>query len=474
MTLNPFFLQGSAREQFLVQDLINEQLKIYGIEVYYLPRRFLNIDKVLREVQSSQFSDNFIIEAYLDNYEGYAPGSDIMTKFGLRLKNEINLVISRERFEEFISPFLTAIQEGIGSGYYPNEEASITSRPREGDLIYFPLGERLFEIKRVEAEKPFYQLGKTYVYELLCELYEYENEDINTTIEEIDNTVQDEGYITTLTLEPIGTSGIATATLGGVGMIGEIILNDDGYNYTSTPTVTISASPTGNSEDNATAVAITTSVGGVKSIESIRITDPGFGYTSTNPPTVTITGGNGVGAAATATVVNNGVRSFTLSNVGSGYYTEPVVTISGPSVGQTATARVVLSGSGTISSLQLTNAGYGYTEAPTVTITGISTVGVGTYTIGETVTGSLSGTTARIKDISVVSGITTVTKLFVGSNSGQFSPGETIVGAASSAAYILSSYDNNSYEESYDINEEIETEADNILDFTESNPFGEY
>ena len=110
MTLNPFFLQGSAGEQFLVQDLINEHLKIYGIDVYYLPRKYLEIDDVLREVETSKFDDNFIIEAYLDNYEGYAPGSDLMTKFGLRLKNEIKLIISSERFEEFISPFLLPLQ----------------------------------------------------------------------------------------------------------------------------------------------------------------------------------------------------------------------------------------------------------------------------------------------------------------------------------------------------------------------------
>jgi hypothetical protein len=477
MALNPFFLQGSATEQFLIQDLINEQLKIYGIDVYYIPRKTLKTDNILREVQSSKFNDNFVIEAYLDNYEGYAPGSDIMTKFGLRLKNEINLIISQERFEESISPFLTALQEGIDLGYYPNEETSITTRPREGDLIYFPLGERLFEIKRVEAEKPFYQLGKTYVYELLCELYEYENEDIDTSIEEIDNTVQDEGYITTLTLEPVGTSATATATLGGVGMIGQIILTNDGYNYTSTPIVTISNSPTGNPEDNATAVAITTSVAGIRSVKSIRIVNAGLGYTSSNPPIVTITGGNGVGASATCVVVDNGIKYLTISNAGSGYYTEPTVSISGPSIGQTATAKAIISGLGTISSLQLTNAGYGYTETPTVTIENISSVGVGTYVINETVTGSLSGTTAEIRNINFRTDIdenNPPIELFVGVNNGQFSAGETIVGSASSATYILKSYDNNSYEESYDINEEIETEADNILDFTESNPFGEY
>ena len=86
MTLNPFFLQGSPNEQFLVQDLINEQLKIYGIEVYYLPRKVFKTDNIIKEIQSSKFDDSFLIEAYLNNYDGYAPDSDIMTKFGLRLK----------------------------------------------------------------------------------------------------------------------------------------------------------------------------------------------------------------------------------------------------------------------------------------------------------------------------------------------------------------------------------------------------
>lgn len=191
MALNPFFLQGSPNEQFLVQDLINEQLKIYGIEVYYLPRKIFKTDNIIKEIQSSKFDDSFLIEAYLNNYDGYAPDSDIMTKFGLRLKNEINLTISRERYEEFIAPFL----EGISSGTNLERDEynfGLITRPKEGDLIYFPLGERLFEIKRVESEKPFYQLGTNYVYELSCELYEYENELIDTSIEEVDSTVEDE------------------------------------------------------------------------------------------------------------------------------------------------------------------------------------------------------------------------------------------------------------------------------------------
>ena len=90
----------------------------------------------------------------MNNYDGYAPDSDIMTKFGLRLKNEINLTISRERYEEFIAPFLEGIQSGLSAN--DADFAALITRPKEGDLIYFPLGERLFEIKRVESEKPFF------------------------------------------------------------------------------------------------------------------------------------------------------------------------------------------------------------------------------------------------------------------------------------------------------------------------------
>jgi len=480
MALNPFFLQGSANEQYLIQDLINEQLKIYGIDVYYIPRKFIRTDNILKEVETSKFDDNFIIEAYLDNYEGYAPGSDLMTKFGLRLKNEINLIISQERFEEFITPFLDGIQQGIDDGNITDYDINLITRPREGDLIYFPLGQRLFEIKRVEAEKPFYQLNKTYVYELLCELFEYENEDIDTGVDEVDRTVEDEGYITTLILESSAINATATAVLdvgGGNGMVGQIILNNDGKGYTSTPVVTI-ADPVVGGGITATAVAITTASGGVYSIDSIRITNAGSGYTSTNPPLVTITGGNGVGAAATAVIVDDAIQSFTITNNGNGYFVPPTVTISGPSIGVTATAVAIIEKvEGTITALQMSNAGLGYTQSPTVAISTAGSTGIGTFLYNETVTGTISSTTAQVRGFKIRDDISVSDppyELYVAINDGQFYPGESIVGSASSASYILKSYDNNSHEESYDINEEIETEADSILDFTESNPFGEY
>ena len=105
MALNPFFLQGSQGEQRLVQDLINEQLQIFGVEVKYLPRKIVNTDNIFREVESSKFDDNFAIEAYVNTYEGYTGAGDIMTKFGMSLKDELTVTVSRERWEDLLVPF---------------------------------------------------------------------------------------------------------------------------------------------------------------------------------------------------------------------------------------------------------------------------------------------------------------------------------------------------------------------------------
>ena len=189
MALNPFFIQGSSGEQNLVQDLINEQLRMYGIDVTYIPRKFVNKQSIIEEVQSSKFDDNFTIEAYLQNYDGFQGNGDILTKFGITLKDEVQLIISKERFTDFIRPFMDQMDD---------DEVEFFDTPREGDLIYFPLGKKLFEIKYVEVEKPFFMLRKNYVFELRCELFEYEDEVLDTGIDSIDKTVLDEGFITTL------------------------------------------------------------------------------------------------------------------------------------------------------------------------------------------------------------------------------------------------------------------------------------
>ena len=270
MALNPYFLQGSRQEQRLVQNLVNEHLKIYGQEVTYIPRKFVNQSSIIEEVQASKFDDNFAIEAYVDTYEGYQGAGDVLTKFGMSLRDEVTLTISKERFEEFIAPFMNA-----------DDDIELASRPREGDLVFFPLGQRLFEIKFVEHEEPFYQLGNTYVYKLKCELFEYEDEVIDTSIEAIDTQVQEEGYIATLQLVGVGRTATAVASID-TGYIREIFLNNDGSGFTGTPVVSISTSPSGQTGDNATAVAFTTTRANVTSVEKILITNAGANYTS--PP----------------------------------------------------------------------------------------------------------------------------------------------------------------------------------------------
>jgi hypothetical protein len=484
MALNPFFLQGSPGEQSLVQDLVNEHLRMFGIEVYYIPRKQLKTDNIIREVQSSKFNDNFILEAYLNNYEGYSPGSDIMSKFGISLRNELSLVISRERFEEFISPFLESIIAGEPN-YSPGESLVFSTRPKEGDLIYFPLGERIFEIKHVEFENPFYQLGKNYVYELKCELFEYEDEEISTGVEEIESTLSDTGYITDLKLVAFGGAAKCEAIVSPYGGVNNIILTNDGYGYSGTPIVSISAPPDlgldfgqilGTSEldgnsSRATAVAITTSVGGVRSISKILITNTGYGYSVA--PTVTISGGGGTGAAAISSIATGIINKIQVTDKGDRYYTPPIITISPPvGVGITATATAKIS-SGRLSEVLLINAGSGYTSQPTITVSAPPIIGFGTYIISEEVVGSLSGTSAIVKywnnpgkDIDKT--------LRVYLNSGTFSEGEVIVGSASSAVYTLKSYNLDTTNDKYSQNDEIESEADLIIDFSESNPFGTY
>ena len=173
-----------------------------------MPQRMIRRETVIEEVSSARFTEKYMIEAYLSNYEGYSGSGDILSKFGMQLKDEVTLIISKERFEDFISPFLENI---------PDDENTTSLRPREGDLIYFPLGQRLFEIKFVEHEQPFYQLGKTYVYELKCELFEYSDSAIVATSDNaIDSSLQDYGYIKTLTLFASGARAVASAAISSL------------------------------------------------------------------------------------------------------------------------------------------------------------------------------------------------------------------------------------------------------------------
>ena len=479
MALNPFFLGGTASEQRLVQDLVNEHLRFHGVEVIYIPRKYVNRKTILEEVQTSKFDDNFALEAYVNNFDGYSGAGDILTKFGVSVRDELMLTVSKERFEDFIAPFMAGQDDGTDTSELPT-----STRPREGDLVYFPLGQRLFEIKFVEHEDPFYQLGKNYVYMLKCELFEYEDELIDTSIAEVDTQVQDEGFITTLNLIGVGRTATAVAQIAGSvpsGYIKEIFLNNDGSGYTSVPKIGISSSPTGQVGDNATAVGFLTTKGGITGLEKILLTNAGAGYTVA--PTITITGGGGAGAAATASLVTTGqgVIRFSMTDIGVGYGTDARVTVSAPAASGIATVAVGIasmglddSGKNSVQSIYVQDAGRGYTSQPTVTISDPETLsGLGTYLFNEIVIGERSKTEARVKEWDQDTFILKVSNVSIGSTQKGFFSGETIKGKTSGAAYPVQIYNHDDTYDKYTENDEFESQADDILDFTESNPFGQ-
>jgi hypothetical protein len=469
MALNPFFLQGSPGEQRLIQELINEQLKIYGVDVTYIPRKFVRKETILEEISSSKFDDNYVIEAYISTYDGFGGQGDILTKFGMSLRDELVLIISRERFEDFITPFLGGLDD---------EEIELTTRPREGDLIYFPLGQRLFEVKFVEHEQPFYQLGKNYVYELRCELFEYEDEVLDTSIEEIDTQLQDQGHIYTLDLIGVGRTATAYAVCSPIpGYISEFFINDDGYGYISAPTVSI---PQLSAEEGsgASAIAITTSIGGVKSIKDILLVSAGYGYST--PPNITLSGGGGTGAAVTCNIgvgASSGVIEVVITDNGIGYTSPPNVVIESPLVGVAASAIAVVGSGTTIKDIYITNTGigYSYNQSLQAVLVGVTIdpppviTGIGTFMFNEEVVGERSRVVGRVKEWNAVT-----KKLKVSIVDGQFYPGEAIVGASSSAVYSIKTYNNWNDTDKYNQNLKIQQEASNILDFSESNPFGTY
>ena len=481
MPLSPYFLQGSQGEQRLVQDLINEQLKIYGQDIVYLPRKIINKKTIMKEVVASTFDDAYRMEAYLLNYQGFEGSGDILQKFGVQTTDAVTFVVSRERYEDFISPFLSA-----------DTDIELATRPEEGDLIYFPLDNTMFEIKYVEGKKPFYQLNDLYVYTLSCEVMDYAlDEDIDTGIEEVDRAAVEFGFTTKLTMVSIAAS-TATASVqlsknAGNTLVGKgiafIDLVNDGTAYTLPPLIGITSAPSDGI--NATAVAIMTSRTGQfgKSIDRIELTNPGFGYTIT--PTVTIRSQNafGTGGIATAVLADGTLATPTITNPGESYGVVPNVTVNAVGldtnigIGSTAKAIAIVNTLGEVASIRYSFAGIGYTLTPTITIDPPAKAGLatGNYQFKELVRGVSTGTTAIVADWDADDRILKVTNVGgVG-----FAPGESVVGIGttllgSDSEYIVKSVSDQDEFDNYNENILVESEADAIIDFSEDNPFGDF
>ena len=347
-----------------MENLIVESIELYGQDIYYLPRTYVNRDTIFQEVESSSFTQALAVRAYVNNVEGWEGQGELLSKFGVRIEDKTTFIFSRKKFEEKVDD---------------NAVLNVEGRPNEGDLIWFPTTKHLFEIKFVEAERPFYQLGKGYVWECQCELFEYSDEELDTGVAEIDAVETAFANAIKLVMDAGGT---------GAFTVGEEIVGDL---YLAKATAALSGGE----------------------VDTITVTDGGEYYNTTLVPSVTIEGGGGSGATATATVSSAGI----------------------------------------VTGITVTSRGTGYTSAPTVTI----------------------DYSPRDNRAEVKSWNASTRELQVINRTGTFNTAEVITGLSSGAKWSPESYNtlnNTNTADSIDQNYTFETEDDDIIDFTEGNPFG--
>ena len=440
MARTTFFTHGTRNEQFLLQNLVEEHLKMFGMDILYCPREIMQTDGVFNEEVVGEFNDAYIIEAYLENPEGFQGNGDLLTKFGVAQTDEITMIISAQRFSDLISQFLL-----LDPAYKAPE------RPQEGDLIYFPLTSNYFEIKFVEHEEPFYQLGKGYVYKLKAELFEYSDE--QGDVFDSDEELVDYGYTIKHYYLPVnGVTATGTTTVSS-GVVDQIYITANGSKYNEAPTVTISGDGTG-----ATATAYLANI--------------------------TLSGGSPTASAVIRATVKEGeIRAVQIVSGGANYDEDRVsLVVSSPdSPGRFATILPTFT-NGVLTSLNIVNGGSGYKSVKVVDIdnggTGYTSatiafssapVGIsGAFTVPETVTGSTSGATANMVEWDAGEGWVKLK-----SPTGTFSVGESLVGSESGATIVLDSYDEQATADpKYSEAVTFETLGDDIIDFSEGNPFG--
>jgi hypothetical protein len=182
-------LNGTSAEQNLLNDLVTESIDIYGQTVYYIPRTLVKEDSLFNEDTMSSFNGAYEIRAYCNTVDGWEGQGDLLTKFGIRIEDKTTFVISRRRFTEAVD----------------DQDLIVDGRPNEGDLIWAPFSSDLYQITFVEHEKPFYQLGTGYVWELKCELFQYSHEDLDTGISAVDEIEEEDSYTLDLTFASGGT-----------------------------------------------------------------------------------------------------------------------------------------------------------------------------------------------------------------------------------------------------------------------------
>ena len=430
---------ASSQEQKFIENLVVESIEIYGQDIYYVPRTLVNRDTVFGEDSDSTFDSARAIRAYVNNVEGWEGQGELLSKFGIRVEDKTTFIFSREKFTEKVDDLETLIVEG---------------RPNEGDLIWFPITKHLFEIKFVEVERPFYQLGRNFVWECQCELFEYSDEELDTGVTEIDaiettfanaiKLVMDAGGSGDFTVgeDVVGDQFLAaaTATQSG-GVVQSVTITDGGGGYKSAtpPTVTFSASTQG-------------------AVNAGTITVSGAGHTTGQ--VYNTTGGSGTGL----TIQGNGgggLIGFTIVNAGSGYQVGDIIQtdianpasieITGITNHAAATGTATVDSAGLVTGITITSGGTGYSSAPTVTIANSP----------KDVRAEVKSWNSSTRELQLIN------------RSGTFNTAETVRGETSGALWSPESYNTlNNTNSEFDQNYTFETEDDDIIDFTETNPFG--
>ena len=189
MPRSVYFSQAVKSEQSLYEDLIIESLKIFGQDVYYVPRTLVSRDNILGEDTASKFDDAYLIEAYIENTDGFEGSGDLYQKFGLEIRDEATFIISRRQWQNLVGVWNNTVE---------------TNKPQEGDLLFLPMSNSFFEISFVEDEKPFYQLSNLPVYKMQCSLFEYNEEDFETGVQAIDGVQAQQSYQVGMTLDVTG------------------------------------------------------------------------------------------------------------------------------------------------------------------------------------------------------------------------------------------------------------------------------
>ena len=447
MATNLYFSDKVVSEQRLYEDIVIESLKMYGQDVYYLPRTIVDKDEIFNEDIPSQFSNAYKVEMYIENVDGFDGEGDLFTKFGVEIRDEATFIVSRKRF-------------GNTAAQYDNEIDG--ERPREGDLIYLPMSKSLFEISHVEDEQPFYQIANLPTYKCRAQLFEYSGEDLDTGVIDIDNIEVDNTYQYVLYYtKPV--TATATSVIDSNGTVTSISLADSGDGYRETfPDLSFASPP-----------------GGVVTAASIVTT--GLGYIGAQ--NVATTGGTGTGFTVNTTGAG-GIVSFSINQGGTGYVVGDVVTIAGGggnatieidtitnNTTATGTARVV---SGQVSILSITNAGTGYTTAPAVSIEAPQAV---SFDRGETIQQTFaSGVKMSAEVVMQKDSDAALYVTHVGADDGKFHTfiaDRDIIGQTTNAISTLKSTSELNNMANTEDNTDFDVEGASFIDFSENNPFGD-